>query len=96
MGAQTSRTMTSQYYRASGEVHVSTLGGLVLNVQEVWPSSKGGILPSCASPTEAGRAYCDFNGVPRDGDWTKIGDVSARDPIAFENLHYYHLRDKCE
>jgi hypothetical protein len=84
--------MTAQYYRTSGEVHVNTLGALVLNVQEVWPVPVG--LSSCASLTEAGRSYCDFNGIPRDGDWVKIGNVSARDSIAYKNLHYYYLEGR--
>jgi len=60
---------TKEYYLKSGSIHVSELGNLVMYLN-TWE-----IISSHEDSTHVGRLFCDKNGINRDFNWCKIGDI---------------------
>ena len=77
---------SNQYYRESGNIHVEEFGEM-MNSDQNWPTS-----PTPEDKTESGRWFCDKNGIPRDGNWCKVGHFSARFPLLYNDVYRYYLK----
>lgn len=87
MGNSQVRTQTKEYYNKSGEIHVSEMGGL-MGYYQWWPTP-----PKYINETESGKWFCDIHGIPRDGDWCRVGDLSHRIPKnLFADVYDYYIK----
>src|SRR3989344_7957012 len=80
------RKQTSEYYKQSGEIHLSEIGRL-MDYHQNWPRPD----VSQSSYVGDGRWFCDSKGIPRDGNWIRIGEFSSKFPILFGDLKFYYL-----
>lgn len=83
LAPQTKREIT-----LSGQAHVSTLGS-VMDYCQGWPTPPKEKGPQTYSAL--GRWYCDSQGIPRNGDTFKVGDLSARNKSHFDDFQFYHM-----
>jgi hypothetical protein len=72
----------------TGNIHVSAFGGLMSYYQH-WPHPPKHI--DLNNSEQAGKWLCDSNGIPRDGEYCKIGHFTAKFPDLYSDIEAHYL-----
>jgi len=81
---------TKQNYHLTGNVHVKEFGSLMAYYQH-WPTPPENI--NLHDHTKSGRWLCDANGIPRDGDYCRIGNFTSKFPGLYSDLNVHCLEN---